>query len=299
MKAFLAAFALAVAMPAAADAQRDVTRRSYTFLEDRLVVAVHAEAPGELHVVRGQRGRVEVAARSRDGFAGFGLGGDYTRQLRLTAIGSEAVQYLVVVPEHVSVSVQLPRGGSTLVSDRDGVSTYRWGDSRTAAGYRGGSDFPAQDRGRSDDRLSVEDADWQAAFDRAPIAATTASGLYVVHSGRGRIPALVDVPDLTSIRSLSIRVEGDDFRIAATRPLSLTPGSDGHIVIRVDGQPLDVVLFVPRGGSGLQVQSGGRRLADVMGGRPRSYCGSTVIQQPTPHQNWLTLFPSRGVADCR
>jgi hypothetical protein len=282
MKHLLTAVALAATLPAAADAQRDVTRRSYTFLEDRLVIEVLAEAPGELQVVRGQRGRVEVAARSRDGFAGFGLGGDYTRLLRLTAVGSDAVQYLVVVPEHVAVSVVLPRGGTAHVPDRDGLASYRWGEDATHPGAT-----------RSGDAADTPITDVE------PIVATTSAGLYVVHSGRGRVPSLVDVPELASVRSMSVRVEGDDFRVAATRPLALTPGDAGHMVIRVDGEPLDLVLFVPRGSSGFELRSGSRRIADVAFGRPRSYCGNTVVQQPTPHQDWLTVFPSDGSVSCR
>lgn len=286
MKQILAAFAIAAVLPAYAHAQHDVTRRSYTFLEDRLVVAVHAEAPGELQVLRGQRGRVEVAARSRDGFAGFGLGGDYTRQLSLTAVGSDAVHYLVVVPEHVAVSVQLPRGGAAQVPTRDGVAIYRWGnpDRRT-------NDDARHDDRRGDTRYTDPDP--------VPLAPTTAGGLFVVHSSRGRAPAIVDVPDLASIRSISVRVQGSDFRVAASRPLSLQPGNDGHLIVRVDGEPLDLVLFVPRATTGFEVRSGSIRLAEVTGGRPRSYCASTVIQQPTPAQDWLTLFPSRGGEPCR
>ncbi|HSJ33176.1 MAG TPA: hypothetical protein VK933_17165 [Longimicrobiales bacterium] len=282
MKHLLTAFALAVTLPAAADAQRDVTRRSYTFLEDRLVIEVLAEAPGELQVVRGQRGRVEVAARSSDGFAGFGLGGDYTRHLRLTAIGSDAVQYLVVVPEHVAVSVVLPRGGTAHVPNRDGLASYRWGEDA------GRADEIRSDAAAAAPGMAVE-----------PIVPTTSAGLYVVHSGRGRVPSLVDVPELASVRSMSVRVEGDDFRVAATRPLALTPGDAGHMVIRVDGEPLDLVLFVPRGSSGFELRSGSRRIADVAFGRPRSYCGNTVVQQPTPHQDWLTVFPTDGSVSCR
>jgi hypothetical protein len=148
-----------------------------TFLEDRLVVAVHAEAPGELQVVRGQRGRIEVAARSRDGFAGFGLGGSYTRQLRLTAVGSDEVQYLVVVPEHVAVSVQLPSGASTQVTDSDGVATYHWG--------RRAGDRAALNASLDRALAAVDDRDGPLSYD-GPIAPTTGAGLYIVHSGRGR-----------------------------------------------------------------------------------------------------------------
>lgn len=273
MKRILAALTLAVALPATAEAQRDVTRRAYTFLEDRLIVAVHAEAPGELQVVRGQRGRIEVAARSSDGFAGFGLGGHVTRRLSLTAVGSYEVQYLVVVPEHVHVSVILPHGGSADVPYRDGIASYSWGLDGSLSG--------------------------SPAYDDTPIVPSLAGGLYVVHSGRGRAPSLVDIPSLTSIRSISVRVEGDDFQVAATRPLALKPGSEGHMLIRVEGSPLDLVFFVPRNAAAFQLRSGSQRLADVSGGQPRSYCGSTVLQQPGPNQVWLTLFPTDGMLRCQ
>lgn len=270
------AVALATAVPNAADAQHDVTRRTFTFLGDRLVVAVLAEAPGELKVVRGQYGRIEVAARSRDGFAGFGLGGGITRELRLTAVGSDAVQYLVVVPERVAVSVTLPSGSTADVGSSDGVATYRWD---------GASDVPAY----PDDRDPLA---------RRDILPSTAGGLYIIHSGR-RAPSLVDIPDLTSVRSVSVRVQGDEFQVASSRPLALVPGDAGHMVVRVDGEPLDLVFFVPRGSPALQLRSGSTRLAEVRGGRPQSFCGSTVIQKPSPSQDWLTVFPASGPLRCR
>jgi hypothetical protein len=41
---------------------------------------------------------------------------------RPVVAGGEGVQYLVVVPEHVNVSVQLPDGG-TVVTDRSGIAS--------------------------------------------------------------------------------------------------------------------------------------------------------------------------------
>jgi hypothetical protein len=282
MKYLVAALVCAAALPASVDAQRDVTRRAWTFLDNRLVVAVHAEAPGELQVIRGQRGRVEVAARSEFGFAGFGFGGDITRQLRLTAVGADAVQYLVVVPEHVVVRVQLPDGAAGTVSSRDGVATYRWGDSAFRGADTG--DFAPDD-------LRPRDAEPSA------MLPTTGTGLFVVHSGN-RAPAVVDVPDLASIRSLAVRVQGDHFSIAASRPLALERGNADRVQVRVSGEPLDVVVFVPRGTSRFQLRSGAA-LADVTAGRPRALCGGAVVQAPTPNQDWLTLFPRDGRLECR
>lgn len=277
MKYLLPFLAFAAALPGAAEAQRDVTRRAYTFLENRLVVAVHAQAPGELQVVRGQRGRIEVAARARDGFAGFGLGGDITRQLRLTAVGSDAVQYLVVVPENVSVRVQLPDGGWSSVSTRQGIATYRWGADRAA-------------------QLDWERADRDAIL--TEMVPTTPGGLFVVHTGN-RVPASIDVPDLASIRSISLRVQGEHFTIATSRPLAVEPGTADRFEVRVTGEPLDVVVYIPRSTSRVQLRSGGQRLAQVVRGRPESFCGGVVLQSPTDHQDWLTLFPEEGRLRCR
>jgi hypothetical protein len=270
MKYLLAWAALACALPAAASGQRDVTRRAYTFLEDRLVVAVHADAPGELQVMRGQRGRIEVAARAQDGFAGFGLGGHLTRELSLTAVGSDAVQYLVVVPEHVLVRVQLPDGGLRQVPTRAPVSTFRWGADDDISAHRYGADLLPSSTG----------------------------GLLVVHSA-ARTPAVLDIPDLASVRSLSLRVQGDHFSIAASRPLAVETGNRDHLVVRVAGEPLDLVVYIPRSTSGLQVRAAGARVATVSGGRPRTTCGGAVHQSPTAHQEWLTLYPRSGRVVCR
>jgi hypothetical protein len=270
MKYLIACLALSFALPTAASGQRDVTRRAYTFLENRLVVAVHAEAPGELQVIRGQRGRIEVAARARDGFAGFGLGGELTRQLSLTAVGSDAVQYLVVVPEHVMVRVQLPDGGMRQVPTRAPVSTFRWGS----------------------DHVDAVPGHATALLPTAP------GGLFVVLSA-ARTPAVVDIPDLASIRSLSLRVQGDRFSVAASRPLAIQNGSSEHLQIRVSGEPVDLVMYIPQRTSGVQVRSGAMRLAAVSGGRSMTTCGGAVHQRPTEHQDWLTLFPGGGGVVCR
>jgi hypothetical protein len=280
--AVLAAAALAVVgLPAAAAAQeQDVTRRTWTFLDNRLDVAVMADAPGVLHVVRGERGRIEVAARSRDGFPGFGLGGSHTRQLRLTAVGSEAVQYLVVVPERVSVRVHLPNGGTTSLASRETAASFSWG---------------ATD---SDDtaRHTVMDDVHHAAGDA--LRPTTRGGLFVAHSTTWA-PALVDIPDLNAVRSISVRFEGAEFRVAASRPLQVRGGSPSALRIDVAGDPVDVVLYVPRGRAGFALRSGSATIAESTAGVPRAVCGNVVIQQPTAHQTWFTFHPQAGRLDCR
>lgn len=270
-----AAAALLVGAHGAAAQEREVTRRTYTFLHDQLVINVIADAPGELQVLRGERGRVEVAARSADGFPGFGLGGNITRELRLTAVGAERVSYLVVVPENVRVTVRLPAGGEASLASRAPSGQYRWPGTHTAQG-----DGPPE--------TAAE-----------PLLPTLPGGLFLLHSSRWA-PGTVDVPDLLSVRSLTVRFEGADFRVAASRPLTLAPGSGDRFELRLSGEPIDVVMYIPRGTAGFVLRSGGMRLLDSVGGRVRALCGGAVIQKPTPAQDWVTFYPASGrLSGCR
>lgn len=246
----------------------DVSRRSYTFIGDRLLVSVVGGTAGGLQILRGEAGRIEVAARSRDGFPGFGLGGTLTRELRLTAPGAEQVQFLVVVPERVSVTVRLPDGHATHTPVNGDAASYEWG--------------------RSDELTPHE----------PPLMPTLAGGLYLVHATRWA-PTAVDIPDLTAVRSISVRFEGTDFRIAASRPLSLSPGSHARFEIRVSGDPIDLVVYVPRGNATFQLRSGSTPLVDLVSGRARALCSNVAIQRPTAAQDWLTFYPRDGLIDCR
>lgn len=267
-KTFAAALLAAALLPVQSTAQEsEISRRTYTFLNDRLVINVLGHAPGELQLVRGEPGRVEVAARSRDGFPGFGLGGTITRELRLTAVGAEQVRFLVVIPERVRVTVRLPNGGASSVTSFAGSASYTWGET---------------------DAEQVE----------LPLAPTTAGGLYIAHA-TAWAPALVDVPDLAAVRTLAVRFEGSEFRIAASRPLAVATGRNTRIELRISGEPLDLVIYVPRSNAGFQLRSGTLRLAESIAGRPRALCGNVMVQRPTPNQDWLTFYPRDGTIECR
>jgi hypothetical protein len=127
---------------------------------------------------------------------------------------------------------------------------------------------------------------------------TTGSGLYVVHSS-SRTPAAIDVPDLAAVRTLDLRFEGSEFRIAASRPLAMEPGDAARFVIRAHGEPLDLVVYVPRDTRSFLLSAAGVRIAEATGGRPRALCGNVVIQSPTDFQTWLTFRPQDGQIDCR
>jgi hypothetical protein len=268
--------AAALLLPATASGQdANVARRTFSFIDSRLEVAVVSGAPGELQVVRGEAGRVDVAARSADGFPGFGLGGSPTRQLRLTALGAESVSYLVVVPEHVSVRVMLPEGSTADIAPYTASSTYRW----TAV-----SEVRLPDGSRADPGSPA-------------IGALRTGALPVVHRSVW-VPEVVNVPDLAAVRSLSLRVEGDDFRVAASRPMVMEPGSRSRVDVRVAGEPLDLVLYVPRTAA-FALYSGETRLAEAADGLARALCGNVVAQAPTPEQSWVSFHPWSGRLDCR
>jgi hypothetical protein len=286
------AFLLAAALPAAAGAQQDVNRRTFTFLENHLEVAVLADAPGVLQVVRGELGQLEVAGRASEGFAGYGLGGHLTRQLRLTAVGAEAAEYLVVVPEHVNVRVHLPDGTSADLPPRAPAATYRWAAAAPTARYGWIGD--RYDPGPYRPSLDVPEL-----TSREPqLRRTVAGGLFVVHQAQWA-PAVVDVPSLSAIRSLDLRFEGSDFRVATSRPLTLQPGDAAHFIMQADGEPLDVLLFVPHGTGRFLLRAGGIAVAEVVAGRPRALCGSVIMQQPSAVQTWLSFRPDAGRLDCR
>lgn len=289
MRAALVILAAAVLLPAVpvTGQELDVSRRTYTFLDNRLDVAVLAHVPGTIQVMRGERGRIEVAARSRDGFPGFGLGGTHTRQLRLTAVGSESVQYLVVVPENVSVRVQLPSGASASLPPRQALGTWSWDGDAVATGQTAAMAAPAATQGGGTISMAEE-----------LLLSTTHSGLYVAHRSAWA-PGVVDIPDLASVRSVSLRFEGAEFRVAASRPLAVSPADRGHVELRVDGEPLDLVIYLPRGSAAFQLRSGNVRIAESVGDRPRPLCGNVVIQHPTPSQVWLSFYPQGGRLDCR
>lgn len=131
--------ALCAAPAAAQDDDVGTARRAYPFLGDRLTVHIEADSPGVIRLIRGEDGRLEVAARAEDGFPGFGLadrGGD---ALVLTAIGADRAEYLVVVPANVRVTVRLPdRHVAEVFAGMDRSATYEWRRPPRARKKRGG-----------------------------------------------------------------------------------------------------------------------------------------------------------------
>jgi hypothetical protein len=297
MKYLVACLAFIVLLPITVAAQHDVNRRTYTFLDNRLDVAVIAEVPGMLQIVRGERGRVEVAGRSSDGFAGSALGGRFTRQLRLTAVGARTVEFLVVVPEHVALRVQLPDGASASITPGTTAASYRWAGTN-AAGFPEAT-YLARAPVFVDAPVVIPSAGAGITYaPPEPQLLRTAGALFVAHES-DRAPTLIDVPDLAAIRTLDVRFEHGSFRVAASRPLSVRPGDASHFVLQAEGDPLDIVLFIPPATAPLVLYANGARIAEYDAGRPRALCHNVVIQNPTVNQTRFTFHPQSGRIDCR
>lgn len=137
--AVVAAFALpalagTLTLPALADARDrggDTVRRVYTFLGSRLSIRIDAEVPGTVRLIRGETGRIEVTGRAPRGIPGFGLSDRVVDELRMTVVGGERVDYIVVVPEAVRVEVRLPdRHVAEVLGAHQDAATYRWAPRR-------------------------------------------------------------------------------------------------------------------------------------------------------------------------
>jgi hypothetical protein len=292
----LAALALVLPAPAAAQ-ELEVTRRSFNFLERWLDIAVVADAPGVLQVVRGARGKVEVAARAEQGFAGYGLGGELTRRLDLTAVGAQNAQFIVVVPEHVSVRIFMPDGTSATVQSRETGASVRWLAPALAPGANAPGRIDSSPIGSGTPHYDGFGGP-EPSFVPAPAAEVVPPGMVVAHR-TAWLPSRVDIPELASVRSLDIRFEGSDFRVAASRPLLVEPGDRSRFELRLVGDPLDVVLYVPASADGFGIHAGGVPIVESRAGAVTALCEGVVIQRSEAGRTWLSYRPADGRLQCR
>lgn len=272
----LLASGLAVLLAAgAASAQQDgVMREAYTFLSNDLTIEVRADAPGELRVVRGQAGRLEVAARAGRGIAGAGLAGTERDRLELTGVGVDRVAYLVVVPEDARVRVRLPdRVAAETLGTMQQTASYRWniaGPGRPSPGGAGGAGLggtPAPDR------------------------------MHIAYAG-GATPRLVTLPSLDGVRTLTVRWQGDRFRIETERPMNIQPGRSDAVEIRAAGEPQDIVLVVPRRAGPFELRLDGSTALVIDDRRAAALCEPLIEQRLDGERRWFTFTPDAATLQC-
>lgn len=263
--------ALALAVPAGAQ-QWQVAREQFAFAGRQLTIHVEAETEGTLRVIRGSSGLVRVSGRSDDGMTAAGLTAD--EHLTLTGVGAGAVEYVVSVPERVRITVLLP--------DRTRQETLGSMHRSGRFDWQGSTAAPAEPV-----------PTWLP--DRQPAMAHPSA--YTVYVG-DLPPATVSLPDLSNVRSLTVRVEGDRFRISASRPLSLIEGNPQHLEIRPGGPPMEVIVTVPTGSRAFQLSAGGTGVLEVAGGEVVIRCSSSTRQWLSDGRRWVTFTPVAGILEC-
>lgn len=276
---------LAAARPVAAQ-QWDVTRRVYTMLDTDLTVDVVTNAPGTLQLMHGQGGQVEVTGRALHGMAASALSSKNGTTLRLSGVGADRVEYIVVVPNNVYVRVKLPdREVAETFSTMSGSKSYTW---QATPGQTGDMTVAGPD-------VSVPGgAVVPAVAERAPSSSPPLFTTYADASA----PEVVSFPSAALLRTLSVRLEGDEFRVEASRPMTLQPGNPKSIAIRPVGQPMDVVLVVPVATKDFVVEVGGHPAMAVVQGRPMSMCTPVVEQLLKGDRLWFTFSPVDGALTC-
>lgn len=260
--------ALLIAAPAAAQ-EWQVARESFAFAGSRLTILVDAETPGTLRIIRGMPGSVRIASRAPRGFTAAGLG--ERDELILSSAGAGPVDYMVSVPEEVWVQVRLP--GSAFgesVASRTRSRTFTWGDAASAA------------------RQAAPE--WVPPVDRDEPPYTTFS--------RPLAPAVVSLPDLTHVRSVSVRVEPGPFRAMTSRPMSVSEGVTDYLEIRPGGPPMDIVLTVPEGTHDFRLVTAGVTALVVDGDAVASLCAPMTDQRLSDGRRWLTFNPVDGALRC-
>jgi len=231
------------------------------------MIQVVADAPGRLHLVRGQAGQVEVNGRADKGFVGFALGADEAR-LRLSAVGAEGAEYLVIVPADVRVRVQLPgERGTRLFGTREARADYSW----------------------QPDRHTISPA-------LATKAAPPPDRFQEVYGGV--VPRVLTIPAGAHVAAVTVRFEGERFGISADRPLTVAPGRRDLVEVRIAGDPVQLVVDVPAGARDFRLRLAGEDALIIGEGRAVVLCTPVTEQRMEGGRQWFTFSPGAGRLRC-
>jgi hypothetical protein len=287
------AAALSLALATTLAAQEDVTRRSYPFFADDLRIEVQTRLGGSIQLVRGGRATLEVVARVPGGIAAIGLSDRTEEVLRLTATGTSAADFIVSVPENVSVRIALPDSEDLLSIGLGPADALRW--------YaRSGAPAPAPEQAPPPEEAAAAPqapARGPASGERSVDRIAPGGGPTPTYVSR-LAPDVVSIPDPANVRSLSVRLEGSDFRVGSSQPLRTIPGNAERLEIRTGGPPLDIVLQLPADVEGFMLKVGTDVAFTVSGGQPRAFCTPLVAQQAHTGGRWYDFTPRDGRLQC-
>lgn len=280
-KGWTAALLLALATPVAAQ-EREVARRTFTFINNDLTIEVLGRSPGALHLVRGEPGQIEVAARAKDGIAGFGLAGDARDRLKLTSVGAERVTFLVVVPSDLRVRVELPEQPvAEIFGSLDQAASYSW---LGAAEQTAPGPAPAPPPPPGDGSASA--------------ASFVDEGLYVSYA-RIRAPETVAIPDAAALRSIAVRWEGREFRVAGNSEVGVLERGTRALELEADGRATELVLSVPAATRDFVLRVGDAPALVLEEGRAAVLCSPVIDQTLDGSRRWFTFTPENGKLACR
>ena len=285
--AVLAGFA-SLLLVASVNAQERVTRRAFQFFDTQLTIDVVAEAGGVLRVMRGKHSSVEVSGRAVNGVAGFSIGGREDNELRLTAVGGDHADYLVIVPEDVRVRVRLPDRKHMEIASSRPAATYTW----TAT--------PTKSSGGGSGGQSPGDAGVQMGVSgngSAPPAAAT-NGMFLSYFSEA-VPRTFSIGELAALTRLEVRFEGTDFRVSTSRPVAVDPGRSDAIDFRVGREPLGLTLNLPVDTRDFRLMADGRLVIEARNGEIRSFCDQFVAQKLGDGRRLYTYLRTEGRLICR
>lgn len=271
--------ALAAATPAAAQ-EWLVNRERFRYIGNRLTIDVATEAAGRLQIIRGQPGIVRVAGRAPVGFATAGL--TDSDLLTLSAAGTGPVDFMVVVPERVWITVRIPTHGPESVGAFTRARTFEWGNAASAP-TAWGDPAPAAPAVRT-----------------LPPQPSEAMGpeLYTTYAA-DLAPPTINVPDLSAVRTVTVRTGGARFRIGTSRPLALQAGNPQSIEIRPSGAAMDIVIEVPAGTRNFALGLHGAEALTIREGVITATCTPATRQWLSAGREWVTFNPVDGRLDCR
>lgn len=278
-----AALAIVLVLPAEGQAQlREISRSTYTFGKGNLTIDVQTETPGSLRVIRGRRGEIRASARAPDGFADFGLTDRRGNTLRLTAIASDRVDFIVVVPENVRVRVRLPdRPVSEVFATTQPLATYSWDPTELPGTVPPASGLSGEPRPES----------------RTAVPVPAAGGMHVAISSNAA-PRNFIVSDNTELRRLTVRWEGSQFQVATSRRLALRSGASETIEVRAPGEPLDMVVTVPAGTREFELRVGSATALVLRDGDAAVLCTPVIDQEFDNGRRSFTFTPQDGRLEC-
>jgi hypothetical protein len=242
-----------------------VSRRAFTFLDNSLDIEIAATSAGQLQVMRGESGRIDVAAHSAEGVASFGLTSGRGSTLTLTALGAKQADYVVVVPERALVRVKLPGRSGWKDADPYGSSRFRW----DAA-----PDEPELDY--SPPRPTVE-------------------GKYFVVGSSASAPARVRLFGKAHIRSVEVRLEGTEFQLWSSRPLTGKPGATDLLDVDAGRENVDLILQVPSFTRQFELRLEDQILLTAGGGDVVERCGPGVRQKAANGALRVKFRPAEGL----